>query len=53
MASAFTVFILFFGLALIEAFASGHWFRAAFFAGVGVAFLLLARPKKAASTTKS
>ncbi len=33
-----TVFLLFFGISLIEAFAAGHWIRAAFWLAVGFAF---------------
>ena len=35
----FTVFLLFFGVATLEAFQSGNWLKAVFWAAIGVAFL--------------
>ena len=42
----FTVFILFFGLALLEAFAARNWFRAALWVSVGALFLWADNTKK-------
>ena len=36
-----TVFLLFFGLALLDALADGQWLRAGFWLAVGVGFVLL------------
>lgn len=38
-----TVFLLFFGLALLDAIGEGQWLRAAFWFAVGVAFVVLDR----------
>jgi hypothetical protein len=38
-----TVFVLFFGLALLDAIADGQWLRAAFWLALGVGFALLDR----------
>jgi len=38
-----TVFVLFFGLALLDAVAAGQWLRAGFWLAVGVSFVLLDR----------
>jgi hypothetical protein len=38
-----TVFLLFFGLALLDAIADGQWLRAGFWVAVGVGFVLLDR----------
>jgi hypothetical protein len=35
-ATTFTVFVLFFGIALIEALQKGNWLEAVLFLGVGV-----------------
>lgn len=36
----FAVFVLFFGVALLEAFQTGNWIKALFWAGIGLAFLM-------------
>jgi hypothetical protein len=36
----FTVFILFFGVALLEAFQTRNWLKAVFWFAIGVVFLL-------------
>lgn len=36
-----TVFLVFFGIALLDAIAEGHWMRAIFWLAVGVCFALL------------
>jgi len=38
-----TVFLLFFGLALLDAIAENQWLRAAFWLAIGVGFVLLDR----------
>jgi len=40
LGSGFTVFLLFFGISVIEAFESKNWFKVAFWVGIGVVFLL-------------
>jgi hypothetical protein len=35
----FAVFLLFFGVATLEAFQSGNWVKAVFWAAIGVVFL--------------
>lgn len=35
-----TVFVLFFGMALLEAFQEGNWIKAALWVAIGVVFLL-------------
>lgn len=37
------IFILFFGIALLDAVRGGHWIRALFWVGMGAAFWLLDR----------
>ena len=34
-----TIFVLFFGIALLDAFRDGDWLRAAFWSVIGLAFL--------------
>lgn len=36
----FTVFLLFFGVAMLEAFQTRNWIKAAFWLAIGIAFLL-------------
>jgi hypothetical protein len=36
----FTVFLLFFGVALLEAFQSQNWLKAAFWLAIGMVFLV-------------
>lgn len=38
--TAFTVFVLFFGVATLEAFQSQNWLKAAFWLAIGVVFLI-------------
>ena len=42
----FTVFLLFFGVALIEAFQTGNWIKAAFWLAIGIVFLAADNLKK-------
>ena len=35
----FTVFLLFFGVAMLEAFQTSNWIKAAFWLAIGVVFL--------------
>ena len=37
---SFTIFILFFGISLLEAFRTRHWINVAFWVGVGIVFLV-------------
>jgi hypothetical protein len=36
----FTIFVLFFGVAMLEAFQTRNWIKAAFWLAIGVVFLL-------------
>ena len=36
----FTVFLLFFGVAMLEAFQTRNWIKAAFWLAIGIVFLL-------------
>ena len=45
LGSNFAVFALFFGLALLEAFQSGNWLRAAFWLAIATVFLYADRKK--------
>ena len=38
--TGFTIFILFFGVALLEAFQSGNWIKAMFWLAIGAVFLI-------------
>ncbi len=38
--AGFTLFILFFGLALLESFQTGYWLRAFFWIAIGITFVL-------------
>jgi hypothetical protein len=42
----FAVFLLFFGVATLEAFKSGHWIKALFWTAIGIVFLLAGEVKK-------
>ena len=33
-----TIFLLFFGISLLDAFRGGHWLRAVFWVGIGLVF---------------
>ena len=37
------IFVVFFGISLLEALVGGHWLRAAFWVGMGLVFLVLDR----------
>lgn len=39
LGDGFTIFVLFFGVATLEAFESGNWIRAAFWLAIAIAFL--------------
>jgi len=41
-----TVFVVFFGISLLDAFWGGHWLRAAFWLAMGIAFWGLARMRR-------
>jgi hypothetical protein len=45
--TGFTVFILFFGVSLIEAFETRNWLKAAFWLAIGLVFLLTDNLKRA------
>jgi hypothetical protein len=36
----FTVFVLFFGMAMLEAFQTRNWIKVSFWVAIGIAFLL-------------
>jgi hypothetical protein len=38
--TSFTVFILFFGISLLEAFRTRNWVNVAFWLGIGILFLI-------------
>jgi hypothetical protein len=38
-----TVFLVFFGISLLDALSGGHWIRAFFWIGIGLAFVALDR----------
>jgi hypothetical protein len=40
LGSGFTIFVLFFGVALLEAFQSNNWLKAAFWLAIGLVFLV-------------
>ena len=42
-----TVFVLFFGLALLDALRAGDWVHAAFWVAIGAAFLWMDPPRRA------
>jgi len=42
----FTIFILFFGVAMLEAFQTKNWTKAAFWLVIGVVFLMADNVKK-------
>ena len=39
LSTNFTVFLLFFGIAVLEAFQTRNWIKAAFWAAIGIVFL--------------
>jgi hypothetical protein len=40
LGTGFTVFLLFFGVSLLEAFETRNWLKAAFWLAIGVVFLV-------------
>lgn len=46
MGPGLTVFILFFGVALLDALGHGHWGRALFWVAMGAAFWVLDRARR-------
>jgi len=44
----FTVFVLFFGVAALEAFQTRNWPKAAFWLAIGIVFLIADNPRKRA-----
>jgi hypothetical protein len=47
LSTNFTVFLLFFGIAALEAFQSRNWIKAAFWVAIGIVFLMADNLKKA------
>jgi len=43
----FTVFLLFFGVGILEAFQTSNWLKAAFWLVIGIVFLIADNLKKA------
>lgn len=41
-----TLFVIFFGISLLEALRGGHWIRAAFWLAIGAAFYALDRVRR-------
>jgi hypothetical protein len=41
-----TIFLLFFGISLLDAVAGGHWIRAGFWIGMGIVFWILDRTRR-------
>ena len=46
--AGFTVFVLFFGLALLDAFRAGDWVHAAFWVAIGAVFFWADQPRRRA-----
>jgi uncharacterized membrane protein len=44
--SSFAIFVLFFGLAMLDAFQRRHWSRAAFWSVMAIGFLIAAKPAR-------
>lgn len=42
----FTIFLLFFGISLLDALRGGHWVRAIFWLGIGLAFWAFDRMRR-------
>lgn len=49
----FIIFLLFFGVALLEAIKESNWLKAVLWAGVGIAFLLADNFKRGSGNTNS
>lgn len=47
MRPGLTIFLLFFGIATLDAVGGGHWLRTGFWLAVAVLFLRLDRPRPA------
>ncbi len=45
--AGFTIFLLFFGISLLDALWGGHWVRALFWVGIGLLFFALDHARKA------
>ncbi|MDZ4863765.1 MAG: hypothetical protein SGJ01_10000 [Gemmatimonadota bacterium] len=45
-----TIFLLFFGISLLEALSGGHWVRAAFWIALGLMFWALDRKRRERGT---
>jgi hypothetical protein len=43
----FTIFLVFFGISLLDALWGGHWVRAIFWLGIGLLFFALDHARKA------
>ena len=46
LSTNFTVFLLFFGVAVLEAFQTANWAKAAFWVAIGIVFLIADNLKK-------
>ena len=46
LSTNFTVFLLFFGVAALEAFQSANWIKATFWVAIGIVFLVADNVKK-------
>jgi hypothetical protein len=46
ISSNFTIFVLFFGLSLLEAFQTRNWLRAAFWLAIAIVFLYADRKRQ-------
>jgi len=46
LSTNFTIFLLFFGVATLEAFQSHNWIKAAFWLAIGIVFLVADNLKK-------
>jgi hypothetical protein len=53
MGSNVTIFLVFFGLALLDAIRGGHWLRVAFWLAMGVLFYLADRRQMRKRAPKS
>lgn len=53
LSSNFAVFLLFFGVAALEAFQTANWAKAAFWVAIGIVFLVADNLRKNGSEKKS
>ncbi|MDH4131368.1 MAG: hypothetical protein OEW17_05400 [Gemmatimonadota bacterium] len=51
MRTNFTIFLLFFGIAFLDAVRGGHWWRVLFWVAIGVGFFLADRRRGASNTS--